>query len=225
PSSGWNADPIRFFWRARTIRSWYRDFGAHSPHVRRIAGARMKTQWNGVSRPSTWRSASNDSRWRPKAFRSTAMSINPRSFVRVLSAWRPASFARRMQPAQVPMIGIASSVARRTISSKRSSWTRSLEIVVLSPPGMVSASTRSRSVRRRPDLVAFREHGLAHRRLAQGIRVAFVQGDDFEKPIEQDRPAHPAEDRHADSVARRIEGGVPLDGFPINADLEEAEFG
>src|SRR5438046_2445108 len=191
----------------------------------------MKTQWNGVSRPSTWRSASNDSRWRPKAFRSTAMSINPRSFVRVLSAWRPASFARRMQPAQVPMIGIASSVARRTISSKRSSWTRSLEIVVLSPPGMVSASTRSRSVRRRtaiaspPLPVAFQEHGLAHRRLAQGIRVAFVQGDDFEKPIEQDRAAHPAEDRHADSVARRIEGRVPLDGFPINADLEEAEFG
>ena len=77
------------------------------------------------------------------------MSMRPSSFVFVLSAWIPASFERRMQPAHVPMIGIASSVARRTISSNRPSFTRSLEIVVLSPPGIVRPSTRARSSRRR----------------------------------------------------------------------------
>src|SRR6266571_2669838 len=61
----------------------------------------------------------------------------------------PASLERRMHPAHVPMIGIASSVARRTISSNRPSLTRSFEIVVLSPPGIVRASTRASSSGRR----------------------------------------------------------------------------
>src|SRR6266581_5456412 len=152
---------MRFPCRARTIRSLYRESGLQSPQVRRIAGARMNTQWNGVGRPSTSKSASNDSRWRPNAFRSTAMSMSPRSRVFVFSACAPASLERRMHPAQVPMIGIASSLARRTISSNKPSFTRSFEIVVLSPPGIVSPSTRARSSGRRtaiasPDFPASR---------------------------------------------------------------------
>src|SRR2546425_4730664 len=109
----------------------------------------MKTQWNGGSSPVTSRSASNDSRWRPNALRSTDMSMSPRSRVFVFSAWFPASFESRMHPAQVPMIGIPSSPARRTISSKSPSFTSSFEIVVLSPPGIVRPSTRARSSGRR----------------------------------------------------------------------------
>src|SRR6266581_4930760 len=122
---------MRFPCRARTIRSLYRESGLQSPQVRRIAGARMNTQWNGVGRPSTSKSASNDSRWRPNAFRSTAMSMSPRSRVFVFSACAPAPLERRMHPAQVPMIGIASPdfpasrMARATAStcSLTSPWT------------------------------------------------------------------------------------------------------
>src|SRR2546422_1437068 len=76
------------------------------------------------------------------------MSMSPRSFVSVLDTWSSPSFARRMHPAQVPRIGIPS-CARRAMSSKSPNFTRSFEIVVLSPPGIVRASTFARSGGRR----------------------------------------------------------------------------
>src|SRR2546427_1051657 len=93
-------------------------------------------------------SPSKDSLWRPNAFRSTAISISPRSFGSVFDTWASPSFARRMHPAQVPRIGIPSP-ARRTMSSNSPNFTRSFEIVVLSPPGIVKASTFARSGGRR----------------------------------------------------------------------------
>ncbi len=55
--------------------------------------------------------------------------------------------------------------------------------------------------------------------------MAFVQGNDFEEPIEEDRTAHMTEDRHPHAVHRRIEGGVPLESLAVDPDLKQPEFG
>src|SRR5438309_9927145 len=99
----------------------------------------MNTAWNGAT-PSafTSRSASNEASCRPKAFRSTVMSMSPASGC----GWPGTSFAMKIAPAHVPHTGMPS--ATRSLSlSMIPYWLASLPIVVLSPPGMISASISS----------------------------------------------------------------------------------
>ena len=79
-----------------------------------ISGARMNTAWYGrtcvfapTSSSGISRSTSKLSTWRPKALRSTWMSINPN---RGWSRW--ASFDKKMAPAQVPQIALSRPNAR-----------------------------------------------------------------------------------------------------------------
>ena len=73
-------------------------------------------------------------------------------------------------------------------------------------------------------LVTFREHGLAHRRALQRVRMAFVERDNFEEAVEQDRAAHAPEDGDPHAVARRVQGCVPFQRLAVDPDLKQAEF-
>ncbi len=73
-------------------------------------------------------------------------------------------------------------------------------------------------------VVAFGKDGLAHRRPPQRFRMAFVEGDDLEESIEEEGPSHTTEHGDADAIGRRIERGVRLEGFAVDADLERLEF-
>src|SRR2546425_8665776 len=72
--------------------------------------------------------------------------------------------------------------------------------------------------------IALREHGLAHRRLLQGVRVAFVERHDLEESVEEEGSADAADDGHSDAVELPIERGVLLKRLAVDADLEEAEL-
>ena len=85
--------------------------------------------------PRSSRSASKLSTWRPKALRRTEMSITSMPGRSRLST----VFARRMAPAQVPQTGLP--LAQKSRSGCWKPLLRmSRAMVVLSPPGMMSAS-------------------------------------------------------------------------------------
>src|SRR6266545_4452814 len=115
----------------------------------------------------------------------------------------PASFERRMHPAHVPMIGIASSVARRTISSNSPSFTRSFEIVVLSPPGIVRASTRPSSSGRR---TAIASPSFPYSRIAATPEVlGELPGDADEHERSPDAKGKDCRGRNPRAIRRRWE--------------------
>src|SRR5207247_5284404 len=54
--------------------------------------------------------------------------------------------------------------------------------------------------------------------------MVFIQGNDLEEPIEEQRPSHAPEDRDPDPVRRRIERRVRLERLAVDADLERLEL-
>ena len=102
----------------------------------------MKTPRKGVVNPLIFRSDSKLAIWRPNPFRRTVISI----WAKLFWSGRPSMtfLARRIIPAHVPKTG-RPSLMRCDNGSKVPLDSKSMEIVVDSPPGITSASSPRRS--------------------------------------------------------------------------------
>lgn len=101
-----------------------------------IRGARIKQSGNCASSSI----ASKLSSWRPQPFRVTAALSQPKDFCSGFDTY----LANKIRPAQVPKVG-RPFWYQRSNAGKKSYRTRSLSIVVLSPPGNISPSRPSSS--------------------------------------------------------------------------------
>src|SRR2546428_6704848 len=115
-----------------------------------MSGARMNTAWNGAPpNAGTSRSASNESICRPNALRRTRISMSSASGC----GWPGTSRAMKIAPAQVPQMDMP--CATRSLSLGMKPYCdASFPIVVLSPPGMTSASMSSSCSGRRTSMAS-----------------------------------------------------------------------
>src|SRR5215470_5767607 len=148
-SSGWNAVASAGPWRTATIlpvRGSVARISTPGP-TSSTQGARIKTARNGGGpAPLMSMSLSNESTWRPNAFRLTVMLIAPR--VSWSLARSSSLLASMIIPAHDPNTGIPAPIRSRS-GGTRPKIAASFQIVVDSPPGMISPSTTSSSAGRR----------------------------------------------------------------------------
>lgn len=120
---------------------------AQDPQTFVISGARIKTAGNEELNPAILRERSKDSFCLPNAFRSTCISIACRSHTSSLCS--VSSLASNTHPAQVPIRAIEFCFIRWRMTSYKPEFTKIRDIVVLSPPGMITPSHLSMSDGRR----------------------------------------------------------------------------